>query len=684
MKRLLFSVCICFGLVIPAQAANLASAMVGGQLFYSSDSDNNSVTRVTASDWLVAKNQSPSPYQTALQDWYSQGDISFDLSGGKPVVQVSTRDSGNPAGAFIEFDKQISMKGRSLRFRVKASNWKSLIDFSLVLSSDGTKFANSITLDIKSHIINPTDNEWFEIVAPIGDWVVDGKPKLSTLNALLWKVQDNGKAHVSTEIDDLAVIPNVTPAVSITVDDGLSSATAAKAIMSKYKFRGSICLDETALNTHGFLTQRQVDDFAMAGWDISGHQVMHNFRKSTAKEIVAYVKATSAYLKQHHYKGANVFAYPNGIDDPQVNAAVAKHFQYGMDIDGFSNTLGYVAPYRINRRSYDRYTTLAQMESWIKDAKANNEWLILNFHTVDPDAHTDENIDPDEFEALIRFLKTQNITVAPVTEILKTASPAEPVYLNVTQVKPAVQETANIPREFGVSYAHATYRNPSGSFNSNVISLLENLHRGDYALIGQTGIGSLASHNYFVGDVSGYYFLNPAFAWTAGINGDIVDSPQGLVKNISSSGGQIGFDYDKDSGGLSAAIKQSWYSDSNQRTGWIGKVYVNVPDGFNVYANTDRYHDNVTTPDYFSPGNYARYSLGFGFHKVITKYTLTGNADAGRADIDGIWSPAYSWKLLLEAPLKNNWSTKVALGSATSDSTNYRYTYLSADIEFQF
>lgn len=684
MKNILFFICMITVPVSQTQAANMAFTPVGGQVFYSSDTEYSTVTRVTALGWLATKNKNQATYQTSLHDWYAQGDTGFVVSDEKTTVQVATREKSNPAGAYIEFDTPISMQEKSLRFKVKVSNWKALLGFSLVLSSDGTKFANSITLDIKSHAINPPNNEWFEIVAPIGDWIVDGTPNLSSLNAMLWKVQDNGAERVATQIDDLAIISNVTAAVSITLDDGLSTATTAKAIMSKYKLRGSICLDETALNTRGFLTQQQVDEFAKAGWDISGHQVMHNFRKSTALEVAAYVKATSAYLNKHNYKGANIYAYPNGINDPHVNAEVSKNFAYGMDIDGLSNTSGYVPKYRLNRKSYDRFTTLEQMKSWIINAQANNEWLILNFHTVDPEANTNENIDPAEFEALIQFLKKQKIAVAPVSEILKTASVAEPIILDVTQVKPAVQETVSTPREFGVSYAHTRYKNPTGSHRANAISLMANVHRDDHALVGQLGVGTHASHNYFFGDMSGYYFINRSFAWTAGINGDIVDSPQGLIKDISSHGAQFGFDYDKNLGGLSAAIKQSWFSDSNLRTGWIGKAYVNVSDGINLYVNTDQYHDKMTSPDYYSPDNYARYSLGLGFHKQATNHVLSGNADAGRANSDGTWSPVYSWKLLLATPLNKTWSTKFTIGSAVANSSNYRYSYANAAVEFSF
>jgi hypothetical protein len=281
-------------------------------------------------------------------------------------------------------------------------------------------------------------------------------------------------------------------------------------------------------------------------------------------------------------------------------------------------------------------------------------------------------------------LKRQKITVAPVTEILKTASTVEPIGLDITQVTTADQETVSTSREFGVSYAHTRYNNPLGSFSANAASLLANVHRGDYALVGQVGVATLASHNYFVGDASGYYFINPSFAWTAGINGDIVDSPQGLVKGITSHGGLIGFDYDKDFGGLSSAIKQSWYSDSNRRTGWDGKVYVNVFEGINVYANAGHYHDSMTTTDYFSPSNYSAYSLGAGFHKPIAVSVFSGNIEAGRADADGTWSPIYSWKLSMETPLLKTWSTKVTVGSAIANSSNYRYSYLNAGIEIPF
>jgi hypothetical protein len=178
--------------------------------------------------------------------------------------------------------------------------------------------------------------------------------------------------------------------------------------------------------------------------------------------------------------------------------------------------------------------------------------------------------------------------------------------------------------------------------------------------------------------------MSRSFAWTAGINGDIVDSIQGLVKDITAHGAQFGFEYNKELGGLSAAAKQSRYSDGNLRAGWTGRIYANASDVFNVYVDTEHYHDNMITTDYFSPGNYARYSLGAGFRKPAASYVFSGDVGAGRADADGIWSPVYSWKLSMEAPFHQTWSTRVTVGSAISNSSNYRYSYLNAGIEIPF
>jgi hypothetical protein len=59
------------------------------------------------------------------------------------------------------------------------------------------------------------------------------------------------------------------------------------------------------------------------------------------------------------------------------------------------------------------------MKSWVVNAKKNQEWLVLNFHSVSPDVDTTENISPKEFEEIINFIKTEQIPVAPVSEILR-------------------------------------------------------------------------------------------------------------------------------------------------------------------------------------------------------------------------------------------------------------------------
>jgi hypothetical protein len=313
-------------------------------------------------------------------------------------------------------------------------------------------FVNTISVNLKEHVANPTDNEWIEIVVPIANWTREGNPDLTNINYVMWRAV--GTSGVATQVQGFDIVPEGNKAMlSITIDDGEPTTMEAYKIMKQYGLRGGIYIDGYSFKVKNWITQSHIDELSRAGWDISGHEILEripsigrsgsyekysgefltNVNRLSQPEMNSIIAGTATYLKQHRYQGSEVFAYPNGIRSNRMTTAVEKNFEYGLNIDGFDNPTNYISPYSINRRSINKDTTVRQIKEWIERAKEQHLWIVLNFHTFIDNGTSDINYLPKDFEELCKYVIISGIDVAPVSQAIgkiKRTTIVENYYFN--------------------------------------------------------------------------------------------------------------------------------------------------------------------------------------------------------------------------------------------------------------
>jgi hypothetical protein len=374
----------------------------------------------------------------SLADYYQTGDSRMVDN------QRTLLTTDKMAGVFARLPVPVDLKNKTVQLRVKSGNWTDLKEFSVLFATD--QFVNNISIDLKYYIANPTDNEWIDVVVPVVDWKKENNPDVANINYVMWRA--TGTPGTLTQVSGFNVIPESSKAMlSITIDDGDDATMPGFQIMSKYKLKGGIYLDEKVLGIKPWINQSQVDTIARAGWDISGHVVLEqipsisknseyesypgeyrtNINTISSAKLDKIIRDTAGYLKKHHYQGSDIFAYPNGIRSNSMTAAVAKHFKYGLNIDGFDNPTNYISPYSVNRRSTNRSTTVAQIKEWIDTAKQNHLWLILNFHTFKDNGTSDINYLPTDFEEICRYVVRSDMDVLPVSQAIGKIKQAKSV-----------------------------------------------------------------------------------------------------------------------------------------------------------------------------------------------------------------------------------------------------------------
>lgn len=676
-------------ILISCCAAALAQdTALGTRIYHSYDSEKNNVTKISGEYWITGKNsQGGAIFDTKLQSFYESSDLTVSTSS-KPSVLISTT-SNQKAGAYYNFVKPVSLRNKSIRFRLMVSDWKQIKDLNLILSTGDDTFKSSYTLDLTTKLHNQTNGQWVEITAPVSNFYADNAPDVDNIKSVLWQVSDKGAARITTSINQFEIIDNgVISRISITVDDGKSDSISIKQIMDQHGMKGTIFIDPTVIGTPGFLTQSQVDQFAQDGWDIGGHSVNYNLKALSQDQLDKFIGSVAEYLNSHNYSGSEYFAFPNGVNDPRINESVFKNFKHGLNVDSTSNPGSLVSDKRINRMSVDRWTTAEQVKIWIDSARLNSEYLILNFHTLNSTS-ADDNTDPKIFEEIIKYLSLNRDQVTTVSKAVESIEGSQTSVLvekldiadvvRVVLIEPARQD-------FGVGVTQTKYSNPSNSYSGQELVFLSNYNDGKYILKGELGLGTLHGTTYLVGDLTGMKFLNKHAMVYAGVFSDVVNSVEGLQQGIIQTGWNVGVDIYNDIGGVSVSGSQSYFTKGNTQTGGVVKAYLATSiEGVHVYVK-DRFYTNsqANNPLFYSPDHYNRLTGGVGWKKVVGEFVFNGWIDTGVVSANGEQSNATAWKFSVDSNTRKNLIGSMLFGSDLSADGNYRYNYVGVQVKYLF
>jgi peptidoglycan/xylan/chitin deacetylase (PgdA/CDA1 family) len=236
-----------------------------------------------------------------------------------------------------------------------------------------------------------------------------------------------------------------TPAarVSFTFDDGLASAMSQAApTLAKYGFTGTDyvitnCVGmATAPNTcHAntdatYMTWDQITQLKNTyGWEIGSHTASHPYlassdasdgqpNKLTNSQVVQELTQSKSDLAAHGINATD-FASPYGDYNQAVLSEVSKLYASHR---GFADT-GYNAfpnnDYIIRDQQVQAGVTVAKVKSYVDQAIAKKQWLVLTFHDIKTKASTN----PDDYEyktsdldLIAQYVKSKNVSVINVSD----------------------------------------------------------------------------------------------------------------------------------------------------------------------------------------------------------------------------------------------------------------------------
>ena len=210
--------------------------------------------------------------------------------------------------------------------------------------------------------------------------------------------------------------------VTLSFDDGYQSVyDNAKPILDAagYKATMFIITGPDGLNNQpDYMTTAEVLNLNNSGYEIGSHTQTHpHLPTLTAAQLVSEIQGSKSDLLNIGIK-ATTFAYPYGEYDSQVVQAVKDAGYVGARSvnEGFNDKSA--DPFLLMDQHVESTVTPAQIETWIDQALANKQWLILEMH--DQNATGDQySNSPATLQAVVDYLKQRNVKVVTVAQGLQ-------------------------------------------------------------------------------------------------------------------------------------------------------------------------------------------------------------------------------------------------------------------------
>lgn len=218
--------------------------------------------------------------------------------------------------------------------------------------------------------------------------------------------------------------------VTITTDDGwLSMYEHAFPVMEELGIRGSHYMITGFIDELGYeqyMTSAQMVEMANAGHEIGSHSLVHDrMTEISSEELHQNIFESYADLESY---GLNVagFVPPNGAYNQAVIDEAEKRFSYLRTVEAGLNIEPYNT-YELNAFVVVNTTTIEQLDSWYKEALANDGWMILLYHRFSEEAPLDTFVTPTAFREQMEYLKSMNAEILPLGEVLGVWTPQSDV-----------------------------------------------------------------------------------------------------------------------------------------------------------------------------------------------------------------------------------------------------------------
>lgn len=207
------------------------------------------------------------------------------------------------------------------------------------------------------------------------------------------------------------------PLVTLTFDDSQEvNVATALPLLNSYGFKTTQCYATQSIEGDAAQIQN-VLAFINSGHEICSHTVSHPFLTSLDQALLTYeLERSKQFLESIIGGPVRNFASPYGNYNAAVNVEIQKYYRSQRTIDEGYNSKDNFNIYRLRVQNLKSNTTLAEFQSWLDRAKADNTWLILVYHRVAND--------PGQFDTYVNDFTAQLQAISQSGIAVKTYNAA--------------------------------------------------------------------------------------------------------------------------------------------------------------------------------------------------------------------------------------------------------------------
>ena len=326
---------------------------------------------------------------------------------------------------------------------------------------------------------------YFTPVTVMGDenyTYTDSYRSATTSDILIQMTDASGTLEYINSVGDM--VPNKVPALT------LASTSNAWVALPPFSFyvppniktvtvlhrltgAGSLAVDTISFGAYtDYMTPTDVLQMQADGQEIGGHTQTHaDLATLSDANQTTQIAGGRQDLLSYGVTPATTFVYPYG--------------SYNTASQQIAKQAGYIATRTVfpgfNGRNSDRYalltqsvntnTTLTQVESWIDQAKANKQWLILIFHPIKADLTGEAyGATPQTLQGITNYLATSNV---PVLTMAQGAALMGAPKINVSVIVVNTHGGTSTPADFIVQVTGASSSIPlfPGSATTTTVSV---------------------------------------------------------------------------------------------------------------------------------------------------------------------------------------------------------------------
>jgi peptidoglycan/xylan/chitin deacetylase (PgdA/CDA1 family) len=151
-----------------------------------------------------------------------------------------------------------------------------------------------------------------------------------------------------------------------------------------------------------YASDSQIKEASKQGHLIASHGMNHlDSTKPTAVELDFELRASKRYLQNLIGLQVNHFVAPECAMDSKTLNSVKKFYSIVSLCGLEGNSTTKLNPLGIDRKMIDSNTSLAQVKTWIMEAKNNKQLLVLTIHHVGYAGQDDQNISTAMLKSVI-------------------------------------------------------------------------------------------------------------------------------------------------------------------------------------------------------------------------------------------------------------------------------------------